>query len=56
MSEDIEDHMEGNDYIKPDAIAVFKHMLWLWSSCVESIIKAVRNSQRSRVHELLRVW
>ena len=53
---DIEADTEGNDYIKFDAIAGFKHMSWLWSSCVEPILKEVKKSQASDSHELLRVW
>ena len=47
---------KGNDYIKLDANAGFEHMPWLWSSCVEPILKEVKNSQASDCRELLRVW
>ena len=53
---DIEYDTGGNDYVNPDASASFEHMSWLWSSCVEPILKEVKNSQASDSHELLRVW
>ncbi len=53
---DIEDDTEGNVYIKLDANVGFEHMPWLWTSCVEPILKEVKNSQASDSNELLRVW
>ncbi len=53
---DIENDMEGNNYIKLDANAGFEHMSWLWSSCVVPILEEVKNSQASDSNELLRVW
>ncbi len=53
---DIEDDTEGNDYVNGDASASVEHMSWLWSSCVEPILKEVNKSQASDSHELLRVW
>ena len=53
---DIEDDRGGDGYVKPDANADFEHMSWLWSSCVEPILKEVKNIQPPDSHELLRVW
>ncbi len=53
---DIEtDTGETYDWMGSDKADV-GHMSWLWSSCVQPILKKLKNSQAPDSHRLLRVW
>ena len=53
---DIEVVIDGDDYVNPDVKADVEHMSWLWSSCVQPIVKKLKDNKLRDSHELLRVW
>ena len=55
MKEIIENDLE-NEQVEPGAKAEVEHMSRLWPSCVQPIIKKLKEDQALDFHEPLRVW
>ena len=53
---DIEADQGENHHLEPGVKAEVEHLSWLWSSCVQPILKKLKGGQASDSHELLRVW
>lgn len=54
--QEIEADQGENHHLEPDVKAEVEYFSWLWSNCIQLILKKLKGGQASDSHKLLRVW